>query len=115
MLLLLSSGRNTFSQDQCAIRSATLEFITCFCWARLLSPLTRLPLINNLCSGRLKGMFPMNQGSSEGQMNQLSEIKKKWARMTDDDFLEVEGDMDKLSGRIQEEDWRQEGRHPQVA
>ena len=45
----------------------------------------------------------MNQDQVKGKWNQLKgEIKKKWARMTDDDFLEVEGDMDKLSGRIQE-------------
>ena len=45
----------------------------------------------------------MNQDQVKGKWNQLKgEIKKKWARMTDDDLLEVEGDMDKLSGRIQE-------------
>jgi uncharacterized protein YjbJ (UPF0337 family) len=50
-----------------------------------------------------KGVIAMNQDQVRGKWNQLKgEIKKKWARMTDDDFLEVEGDMDKLSGRIQE-------------
>jgi uncharacterized protein YjbJ (UPF0337 family) len=50
-----------------------------------------------------KGVDAMNQDQVRGKWNQLKgEIKKKWARMTDDDFLEVEGDMDKLSGRIQE-------------
>ena len=45
----------------------------------------------------------MNQDQVKGKWNQLKgEIKKKWARMTDDDLLEVEGDMDKLAGRIQE-------------
>jgi len=45
----------------------------------------------------------MNQDQIKGKWNQLKgEIKKKWARMTDDDLLEVEGDMDKVSGRIQE-------------
>jgi uncharacterized protein YjbJ (UPF0337 family) len=50
-----------------------------------------------------KGVEPLNQDQVKGKWNQLKgEIKKKWARMTDDDFLEVEGDIDKLSGRIQE-------------
>jgi uncharacterized protein YjbJ (UPF0337 family) len=45
----------------------------------------------------------MNQDQAKGKWNQLKgEIKKKWSRMTDDDLLEVEGDMDKLAGRIQE-------------
>jgi len=45
----------------------------------------------------------MNQDQVKGKWNQLKgEIKNKWARMTDDDLLEVEGDMDKLAGRIQE-------------
>ena len=45
----------------------------------------------------------MNQDQAKGKWNQLKgEIKKKWARMTDDDLMEVEGDMDKLAGRIQE-------------
>jgi uncharacterized protein YjbJ (UPF0337 family) len=45
----------------------------------------------------------MNQDQAKGKWNQLKgEIKKKWSRMTDDDLLEVEGDIDKLAGRIQE-------------
>ncbi len=45
----------------------------------------------------------MNQDQVKGKWNQLKgEIKTKWARMTDDDLLEAEGDMDKLAGRIQE-------------
>ena len=51
----------------------------------------------------MKGVDAMNQDQVKGKWNQLKgEIKKKWARMTDDDFLEAEGDIDKLSGKIQE-------------
>lgn len=46
---------------------------------------------------------PMNQDQIKGKWNQLKgDIKTKWAKMTDDDLLEVEGDMDKLAGIIQE-------------
>jgi uncharacterized protein YjbJ (UPF0337 family) len=45
----------------------------------------------------------MNQEQIKGKWNQLKgEIKTKWAKMTDNDLLEVEGDMDKLAGKIQE-------------
>lgn len=45
----------------------------------------------------------MNTDQVKGKWTQLKgEIKSRWARMTDDDLLEVEGDMDKLAGRIQE-------------
>jgi uncharacterized protein YjbJ (UPF0337 family) len=45
----------------------------------------------------------MNKDQVKGKWTQLKgEIKTRWARMTDDDLLEVEGDMDKLAGRIQE-------------
>jgi uncharacterized protein YjbJ (UPF0337 family) len=50
-----------------------------------------------------KGVEPMNQDQVKGKWNQLKgEIKKKWAGMTDDDLLEAEGDINKLSGKIQE-------------
>ena len=45
----------------------------------------------------------MNTDQVKGKWTQLKgEIKSRWARMTDDDLLEAEGDMDKLAGRIQE-------------
>jgi uncharacterized protein YjbJ (UPF0337 family) len=45
----------------------------------------------------------MNREQAKGKWDQLKgEIKRKWAKMTDDDLLEVEGDMDKIAGRIQE-------------
>jgi uncharacterized protein YjbJ (UPF0337 family) len=45
----------------------------------------------------------MNQDQAKGTWQQLKgEIKKKWGQLTDDDLMEVEGDMDKLAGRIQQ-------------
>ena len=58
---------------------------------------------NHLCRVQMKWVDAMNQDQVKGKWNQLKgEIKKKWARMTDDDLLEAEGDIDKLSGKIQE-------------
>jgi len=58
---------------------------------------------DHLCRVQMKGVEPMNQDQVKGKWNQLKgEIKKKWAKMTDDDLLEAEGDIDKLSGKIQE-------------
>jgi uncharacterized protein YjbJ (UPF0337 family) len=52
---------------------------------------------------RGRGNTLMNREQARGKWDQLKgEIKKKWARMTDDDLLEAEGDMDKLAGKIQE-------------
>ncbi len=45
----------------------------------------------------------MNKDQTKGKWNQLKgEIKRRWAKVTDDDQLQVEGDMDKVAGRIQE-------------
>jgi uncharacterized protein YjbJ (UPF0337 family) len=45
----------------------------------------------------------MNQDQAKGSWQQLKgEIKKKWGQLTDDDLMEVEGDMDKLAGKIQQ-------------
>ena len=58
---------------------------------------------NHLCRVQMKGVEPMNQDQVKVKWSQLKgEIKKKWAKMTDDDLLEAEGDIDKLSGKIQE-------------
>jgi uncharacterized protein YjbJ (UPF0337 family) len=60
----------------------------------------RLSLASELLSKRVKSM---NKDQTKGKWNQLKgEIKRRWAKMTDDDLLQVEGDMDKLAGRIQE-------------
>lgn len=44
----------------------------------------------------------MNKNQMEGNWNQLKgEIKRRWGKMTDDDLMEAEGDMQKLAGKIQ--------------
>lgn len=45
----------------------------------------------------------MNQATMKGKWNQMKgEAKKKWGNLTDDDLHQVEGDRDKLVGKIQE-------------
>lgn len=45
----------------------------------------------------------MNKEQLKGQWSQLKgEVKKKWGQLTDDDLMEVQGDYDKLVGKIQE-------------
>ena len=45
----------------------------------------------------------MDSDRMKGKWNQLKgEVKRKWGQMTDDDLLQVEGNMDKLIGKIQE-------------
>ena len=45
----------------------------------------------------------MNNDKFEGKWHQLKgEVKRKWGKMTDDDLMESEGDMEKLMGRIQQ-------------
>jgi len=44
----------------------------------------------------------MNKNQIKGEWNQLKgEIKKRWGKLTDDDLIEAEGDMQKLAGKIQ--------------
>ncbi|WP_201587656.1 CsbD family protein [Psychrobacter jeotgali] len=64
----------------------------------------------------------MNKHTFKGDWNQLKgSAKQKWADLTDDDLLHVEGSRDKLVGRVQEryghskdeaerqvDDWRRE-------
>ncbi len=39
----------------------------------------------------------------KGKLLQLrGEIKRRWGRLTDDDLMETDGNLDKLAGRIQE-------------
>ena len=46
----------------------------------------------------------MNHDTTKGKLTQLTgDIKKKWGKLTDDDVKMVEGEQDKLIGRIQEE------------
>jgi uncharacterized protein YjbJ (UPF0337 family) len=45
----------------------------------------------------------MDTDRMKGNWNQLKgEIKRKWGKITDDDLLEAEGNMDKLIGKIQQ-------------
>jgi uncharacterized protein YjbJ (UPF0337 family) len=45
----------------------------------------------------------MNEDKMKGKWNQLKgEIKRKWGKVTDNDLLEAEGNVDKLVGTIQQ-------------
>ena len=45
----------------------------------------------------------MNQDTLKGQWKQMKgEIKRRWGKLTDDELDQVEGNFDKLVGRIQE-------------
>lgn len=45
----------------------------------------------------------MNSQTLKGEWNQLKgSVKQKWADLTDDDLTHIEGDRDKLVGRVQE-------------
>lgn len=45
----------------------------------------------------------MNESQLKGKWNQLKgEVKRRWGKLTDDDLTEVEGDYNKLVGKIQE-------------
>jgi uncharacterized protein YjbJ (UPF0337 family) len=45
----------------------------------------------------------MNKDTMKGKLKQIGgAIKQKWGAVTDDDLTQVEGDFDKIIGRIQE-------------
>ena len=45
----------------------------------------------------------MNEHTLKGEWNQIKgSVKQKWADLTDDDLLHVEGSRDKLVGKVQE-------------
>lgn len=45
----------------------------------------------------------MNKHTLKGDWNQIKgSVKQKWADLTDDDLLHVEGSRDKLIGKVQE-------------
>ena len=45
----------------------------------------------------------INKDVLEGKWKQVEgKVKQKWGKLTDDDLLEVKGDMKLLSGKIQE-------------
>ncbi|MEN6669058.1 CsbD family protein [Psychrobacter sp. B38] len=67
----------------------------------------------------------MNSQTLKGEWNQMKgAVKQKWADLTDDDMTHIEGDRDKLVGRVQEryghsredaerdvDDWRRENQY----
>ncbi len=45
----------------------------------------------------------MNKNTMKGQWTQMKgEVKKQWGKLTDDDLTVIEGQRDKLVGRVQE-------------
>jgi uncharacterized protein YjbJ (UPF0337 family) len=45
----------------------------------------------------------MNREVLSGKWKQLKgEIKRRWGKLTDDDLTAIEGDFDKLAGRLEE-------------
>ncbi|MBX3234666.1 MAG: CsbD family protein [Nitrospiraceae bacterium] len=45
----------------------------------------------------------MNEDQFQGKWKQFKgELKRRWAKFTDDDLLYIEGSLDKLDGKIQE-------------
>jgi uncharacterized protein YjbJ (UPF0337 family) len=47
--------------------------------------------------------FAMNKDTLKGKWKQLTgEVKRQWGKLTDDDLQQIEGDSEKLEGKIQE-------------
>lgn len=45
----------------------------------------------------------MNRDILKGKWDQMKgSVKQKWGDLTDDDLMQIEGDADKLSGKLQE-------------
>ena len=45
----------------------------------------------------------MNKDKAAGQWKQLKgKVKEQWGKLTDDDLTVLEGDLDQLTGRVQE-------------
>jgi uncharacterized protein YjbJ (UPF0337 family) len=56
-----------------------------------------------LGNGNFRGEKTMNWEQVRGSWNQVKgEMKKQWGKLTDDDFAKINGERDKLVGRIQE-------------
>lgn len=67
----------------------------------------------------------MNEHTLKGEWNQMKgSVKQKWGELTDDDLSQIEGNRDKLVGRVQEryshskedaeravDDWRRENNY----
>ena len=51
----------------------------------------------------------MNQDRAKGKLEQIQgEIKRRWGKLTDNDFVEAQGDLQKLKGRIRERSGEQQ-------
>ena len=45
----------------------------------------------------------MNEDTLKGQWKQMrGEVKKQWGKLTDDDLDQIDGQRDKLAGKVQE-------------
>lgn len=45
----------------------------------------------------------MNKDTLQGQLDQfVGSAKSQWGKLTDDDFMQVKGDLQKLKGAVQE-------------
>ncbi|GJL61987.1 MAG: hypothetical protein NPIRA04_06410 [Nitrospirales bacterium] len=54
-------------------------------------------------SGNQFALLIVNKDQFEGNWKQFKgELKEEWGQFTDDDLLEIEGDMDKFEGKLQE-------------
>ena len=52
---------------------------------------------------RVREVIKMNKDSLKGKWKQLKgDIKSKWGKLTDDDIKEIEGNQEKLVGKIQD-------------
>ncbi|WP_454061515.1 CsbD family protein [Candidatus Nitrospira salsa] len=57
----------------------------------------------SLRSENMFTIFILNKDQFQGSWKQFKgELKEEWGQFTDDDLLEIEGDMDKFEGKLQE-------------
>lgn len=58
----------------------------------------------------------MNWDIIKGKWTQLTgSVKEKWGELTDDDLTQIEGEQDKLAGKLQEKyGWTKEEAHEQI-
>jgi len=56
-----------------------------------------------LCNINFKTYYSMNTDQFQGKWKQIKgDFKKKYAKITDDEFKQAEGNLDKLAGKMQE-------------
>jgi uncharacterized protein YjbJ (UPF0337 family) len=60
-------------------------------------------LVNQPADSRQPEEAIMNSDQMKGKWTQLKgEAKSRWGKLTDDDLMQIEGNRDKLVGKIQE-------------